>query len=185
MSRIRDTAGPETWHSGRVSATTVPAPDATLGRADPTRRRRLRFSDGREGFPGVTAVEADRVGDVLDALESADRGAHLVAVGLDVVVSDGAGPYLVDAEGRLMLVVGAHPAVPETSVALGPGAPGRHRVGAVRAASPGLWRWVACADVPDGRRVEALDGLAAAADPAALGGWEAAWGGGVGRHGTG
>lgn len=154
---------------------TVPDPAAPLGRSDRTRRWRLCFADGGTGFPGLTPVEADRVGARLDGLPGSRRRRCLVAVELGVVLSDGAGPYLVDADGALVLVVGPHPAMPGSAVAMGPAEPGTHRVGAVTDRGGGVWEWLASGVVSDGRRIAALDDLADVEDAEAVTAWERRW----------
>ena len=69
-------------------------------------------------------------------------------VALPVIVSDGAGPYLLDATGRITLALGAHPALPGLRVAMGEPRP-RHRVGLVRPTGEArvwAWRWDAEVD---------------------------------------
>ncbi len=150
----------------------VPAPDAPAGRADTTRRWAISFPDGRARFPGVAPHEGD---DACAALVDADAGAwdrFLVEIVLPVILSDGAGPYLLDAEGRVTLALGDHPQMEGVRVAMGEASPG-HRIGAVRRVGEGrLWEWVADAVVAPAHRVDALDALDRAADDAALLRWQ-------------
>lgn len=153
----------------------VPSHDAPLGRSDVTRRWALALGDGAEAFAGVTRTEADRFGPALSALTAAERAEALVAVELGVVLSDGAGPYLLGADGVLLLAVGAHPSRPGESVVMGPAAPGAHRIGVAAPAPDGLWVWRVRAEVADADRVAALDDLAAAGPGTALASWADRW----------
>jgi hypothetical protein len=155
---------------GQAAPELVACEGAALGSSDPTRRWALRFPDGVERFAGLTRIEGFAVADALAGEADPDRA--LVPVTLPVVLSDGAGPHLVDADGRLVLALGAHPAIAGASVAMGEAAPA-HAVGLVERAGDGpLWRWVARARVAPGDRVEALDALDAAPDRAAAVRWE-------------
>jgi len=158
-----------------ASITVVPAPNAPLGRTDLTRRWALVFPDGRVRFPGVTRPEGERAAGWLATVPSRSWGDALIEVALPAVLSDGAGPYLVAADGRLVLVIGAHPRVLGVSVAMGPAA-GGNEVGAVRRAAAGGWCWLVRAEVPGDRRVAALDALDAARSEAELRDWPARWG---------
>lgn len=143
---------------------------AALGSSDPTRRWALRFPDGAVRFAGVTRIEGFAAAEALAG--EPDPGRALVRVTLPVVLSDGAGPHLVDADGRLVLALGPHPHVAGTSVAMGEAAPD-HAIGLVEPAGDGgLWRWVALARVAPGGRVAALDAIDAAPDRAAAARWE-------------
>jgi hypothetical protein len=154
----------------------VASEGAALGSSDPTRRWALRFPDGAVRFAGVTRTEGFAAARALAG--EPDPGRALVRVALPVVLSDGAGPHLVDAEGRLVLALGPHPHVAGASVAMGEAAPG-HAVGLVEPAGDGgLWRWVARASVPPERRVAALDAIDGAGDRAAAARWEREHGGG-------
>jgi hypothetical protein len=149
----------------------VPCQGAPLGGGDPTRRWGVRCADGVVRWPGLTRPEAVAL---VDALEGRDvvLADVLVQVELDVVLSDGAGPYLVDADGLLVLVVGPHPAADGDHVAIGQPGPQRARIGAVRRTGfAGGWVWIVRAEVPGPARITALDALAAAGDQAALRGW--------------
>jgi hypothetical protein len=161
----------------RVTGSSQAAPElvasegAALGAPDPTRRWALRFPDGRVRFAGVTRVEGFAAAEALAGEPDPDRA--LVQVSLPVVLSDGAGPHLVDAAGRLVLALGPHPRIAGAAVAMGEAAPA-HAVGLVERAGDGpLWRWVARSDVEPGERVAALDAIDAAPDREAARRWEA------------
>jgi hypothetical protein len=95
-----------------------------------------------------------------------------VQVTLPVVLSDGAGPHLVDADGGLVLALGPHPHIAGASVAMGEAAPD-HAIGLVEAAGDGgVWRWVARARVAPEGRIAALDDIDAAPDREAAARWE-------------
>ena len=95
----------------------------------------------------------------LGSLAATEWEAALIPVTLPVVLSDGAGPYLLDAAGRLILAVAPHPRIAGARVAMGPAEP-RHPIGLVRPAPGGEgWRWIARAEVAPERRLEALDAL--------------------------
>lgn len=148
----------------------VASEGAALGGSDPTRRWGLRFGDGVVRFAGVTRTEGAAAAEALAGEPDPDR--VLVHVTLPVVLSDGAGPHLVDAGGRLVLVLGPHPHLAGASVAMGEAAPD-HAIGVVEPADAGgLWRWVALARVAPGGRVAALDAIDAAPDRAAAVRWE-------------
>jgi hypothetical protein len=148
----------------------VASEGAALGASDPTRRWALRFPDGAVRFAGVTRGEGFAVAEALAGEPDPDRA--LVQVALPVVLSDGAGPHLVDAAGRLVLTLGPHPRIAGASVAMGEAAPD-HAVGLVERAGEGpLWRWVALARVAPGERVAALDAVDAAPDRGAARRWE-------------
>lgn len=157
----------------RDQITIVPAPDAPAGRADPTRRWALRFPDGAVRFAGVSRPEAERAAPALGALGPAGLGRALVEAALPVVVSDGAGPHLLDAAGRLTLALGPHPRL-EGRIAMGEPSP-RHRIGLVRPVEAGVWRWAAVADVDPAGRVPALDALDALEREASVPDWERRW----------
>lgn len=152
----------------------VAAPDAPAGAADAGRRWALRAGEDRPDlFPGIAPEEADEVAPALGGLPPSRWGRMAVEVALPVVLSDGAGPYLLDARGRLALALAPHPRVVGVRVAMGEAAPA-HRIGAVRRMGDGrLWEWVCAADVMPVDRVDALDELDAAGDPADLDHWEA------------
>ncbi|MFN8121457.1 MAG: hypothetical protein U0237_03405 [Thermoleophilia bacterium] len=149
----------------------VPAPGAPLGRADHTRRWALRFPDGAERFPGIIRPEAEAAAPVMGAMAPSAWATALVRVDLEVVLTDGAGPYLVDAEGTLVLVLGPHPAMGDLRVAMGQPDGATHHLGLVREVAGGVWGWFADARVPSTARVQALDGLVATGSPADVEGW--------------
>lgn len=153
--------------------TLVAAPSAPTGAADAGRRWALRPADGGPDlFPGIAPDEADEVVPALGGVSPSRWGRLAVEIALPVVLSDGAGPYLLDARGRLALVLVAHPQVVGLRIAMGEPAPG-HRIGAVRRTGEGrLWEWVCAADVAPGDRVDALSDLDAAATVADLDLWE-------------
>jgi hypothetical protein len=153
---------------------TVAAPDAPVGRADPTRRWAIGFPGGAVRFPGVTRPEAERAAPALTALAADELARALVAVELPVLMAEGAGPYLLDHDGRLTLVLAAHPRIAGAAVAMGEPRPG-HRIGLVRAAGEGVWRWLAVAEVAPADRLEALDALDGLPDEASVADWERRW----------
>jgi hypothetical protein len=149
----------------------VAAPAAPAGSADPTRRWAVGFPDGRVRFPGVARTEAQPLLAALGALGPEGWDGALVEVSLPVVLSDGAGPHLLDAAGRLTLALGPHPALDGARVAMGEAGPD-HRIGLVRPVAGRLWAWVVDAEVAPARRIEELDRLDAAADEAAARLWQ-------------
>lgn len=154
-----------------MSAQAVACPDAPLGGGDPSRRWGVRCDDGRVRWPGLTRPEAERL---ITAMPPGYGHPDdlLVEVTLDVVLSDGAGPHVADADGVLVLVLGPHPAIPGVWLAMGPSGPEHVRVGAVRGVDvAGAWAWVARAVAPVAQRVARLDELAAADGQAALQAW--------------
>ena len=134
----------------------------------------MRFPDGELRFAGTTRVEADHAGATLEALAAADLARALVRVELGVVLSDGAGPYLVDAHGAIVLVVGSHEASSDVSVAISEAVPD-HDIGLVAPLGSGVWIWRAVATVTPAQRVAALDQLADCRDLIAAQGWETRW----------
>ncbi|MGA0068433.1 MAG: hypothetical protein ACO3PB_03090 [Miltoncostaeaceae bacterium] len=155
----------------------IRAPDAPLGGGDPTRRHAVR--DGaRVLMPGLTAPEAEAAAGWLAGIPEPDRALVLSEVTLPVLLTDGAGPHLLDADGSLVLVLGRHPRIEGVHVAMGAPAP-RHAVGAVRRRAGGGWIWLARAEVPEAGRVAALDGVDAAPDRAALAAWAGEWAGAI------
>ncbi|HTI34871.1 MAG TPA: hypothetical protein VL422_14425 [Miltoncostaea sp.] len=155
---------------GQEAPELVVCEGAALGSSDPTRRWGLRFPDGIIRFAGVTRIEGFAAAVALGAEPDPDRA--LVQVTLAVVLSDGAGPHLVDADGRLVLALGPHPHIAGASVAMGEAAPD-HAIGLVEAAGDGgVWRWVARARVAPEGRIAALDGIDAAPDREAAARWE-------------
>jgi hypothetical protein len=153
----------------------IRAPDAPLGGGDPTRRHALRVG-GVQLLPGLTRAEAERAAAWMPSVPAPDQPLALAEVALPVLLTDGAGPHLLDAGGALVLVLGAHPRLHDAHVAMGAPSP-LHAVGAVRPLPAGGWIWLARAQVPDDQRVAALDGLDAVADATGLGAWAAEWAG--------
>ena len=149
----------------------VAAPSAPLASGDPTRRYGVEHG-GTVLFPGLTRPEADAVAGWLGDVEMPQRA--LVPVEIGVVLSDGAGPHLLDAAGTLVLVLGPHAHVADARVAMGAPSP-LHAVGAV--AERGThWMWITRRDVPEAGRVAALDALDACGDADALIAWGASGG---------
>ena len=150
----------------------VAAPDAPAGGADPTRRHALRFPDGRTRFPGLARDEAEDLGPAIGAEGPARWDRLLVEVALPVVLSDGAGPHLLDDAGRLTLALADHPRLAPARVAMGAPAPA-HRIGVVRPTGVRrLWEWLADAEVEPARRVDALEALDGVADAVGLERWQ-------------
>lgn len=155
----------------------IRAPDAPLGGGDPTRRHALGVGDAQL-LPGLTRPEAEAAATWMPSVPEVDRHLALAEVALPVLLTDGAGPHLLDADGALVLVLGSHPNVPHAHVAMGAPSP-LHAVGVVQPLPAGGWIWLGRAQVPDEQRVAALDGLDAVADAAGLGAWAAEWAGAV------
>lgn len=154
----------------------VPCPQAPAGRADPTRRWAVRFPDGLR-LPGLTRPEAERAIPWLAGLEPTFRDDALVAIDLPAILAEGAGPYLLDARGRIVLAIADHPHLPGARVAMGQPADVRP-IGLVRPAPGGRangWVWSVRAEVGQERTVPALDALDALVDQAAVPAWSAAW----------
>lgn len=121
-------------------------------------------------FPGLTRPEAEAVASWLGDVEVPHRA--LVPVEIGVVLSDGAGPHLLDATGVLVLVLGVHSHIDGAMVAMG--APNPHQAIGVVTLRDAHWMWLARRDVPEPSRVVALDELDACSDVAGLAAWEAA-----------
>jgi hypothetical protein len=147
------------------------APAAPAGSGDPTRRWALAFPDGALRFPGIARTEGQAVLAALEAVDPGDWDRHLVEVALPVLLSEGAGPHLLDAGGRLTLALAPHPSLAGERIAMGEAAPA-HRIGLVRRVEGRLWRWTADAEVDPARRVEELGRLDAVADEAAARRWQ-------------
>lgn len=155
----------------------APAPTAPAGSGDPSRRWALVLPDGRARFPGVTRPEGESAISALLTAPADDWDALLVEVSLAVLLTEGAGPYVLDHDGRITLVLGAHPTLAGEHLAMGEPLP-HHRVGLVRRCGQGrLWQWTARAEVPPAGRVRALDALDAVTDLAGGREWAA-------RHGA-
>lgn len=146
-----------------------------MGSADVTRRWGVA-AGGDVLFPGLTRPEADAAAAWLVPLTQAERRRSLVEIELPVVLSDGAGPYLLDASGTLVLALGAHPSIEGAFVSMGPAEP-RHALGLVTRCPYGGFRWIARGWASDDGRAAALDALDTCADSAAAEGWERVHGG--------
>ena len=134
------------------------------------------MADGLVLLPGLTRPEADDACRWLRAMAGDDRPLALAEVALPVVLTDGAGPHLLDADGGLVLALGPHPAIADALVAMGAPTP-LHAVGLVTRVGGGGWAWMARARVPDSGRVDALDELEAVVDAPGLRSWAARWAG--------
>jgi hypothetical protein len=145
---------------------------APAGSGDPTRRWALGFPDGVTRFPGIARTEADLVIPRLARTAPAQWDVALVEITLPAVLSEGAGPHLLDAAGRITLALGPHPALAGRLVAMGEPGP-THRIGLVERVDGRLWRWTVDAEVEPARRIEELDRLDAAADEAGARRWQA------------
>ncbi len=154
----------------------VPADDAALGSGDPTRRWALADRRGAVRWPGLTRNEAEALAAALSAAGTVDLDATLGQVELGVVLSDGAGPYLVDADGVLVLAVAAHPRLDGLAIAMATTDTDHARIGVVRPrAVPAGWEWVARAGCAPADRIRALDELAATGSPEGLRQWHRRW----------
>jgi hypothetical protein len=137
-------------------------------------------------FPGLTPVEADRLAQELrDALAADPMGVEcrpeviadglLVRVELPAILSDGAGPHMLDAAGRLTIAVGAHPLIGGARLAMGEPHP-EHTIGLVQPlrgddGQPFVWRWIGRREVQPAGRVTALDQLDALESVEAVVAW--------------
>jgi hypothetical protein len=153
----------------------VPAPSAPLGRSDVTRRWALAPTGGAPRFAGVTRPEGEGAIPWLAAIDPAGWDGALIAVTLPVVLAEGAGPYLIDVDGRLVLAVAPHPRLAGAHVAMGPAEP-RQPIGLIRPAAEGGWRWLARAEVEPADRLAALDEVDEVADEVGARAWGARWG---------
>lgn len=152
----------------------VASPSAPAGAADATRRWALAMPDGVTRFPGVTRTEGAAAAAALAGTDPGGWDAALVEITLPVVLSDGAGPYLLDRDGRITLVVAAHPGIRDVHVAIGAPSPG-HRLGVVGRRATGVWEWLARVEASPGDRVAALDALDACPDLPAAVRWARDW----------
>lgn len=155
----------------------IRAPDAPMAAGDPTRVHALRAAD-RVLMPGLTRPEAQAACAWLDRVPPPDRPLALAEVALPVVLTDGAGPHLLDADGGLVLALGPHPAIAGARVAMGAASP-LHAVGLVRPLGNGGWIWLVRAHVEDAGRVAALDELDGLPDADAIAAWAAVRAGAV------
>lgn len=154
----------------------VAVADAPLGRGDATRRFGLRLADGAVCFKGLTRPEGTAAAPGIARVEASGSRA-LVAIPLPALLSEGAGPHLLDSDGRVVIALGEHPRLGGRRVAMGEPAPG-HRLGLVADTSGArVWCWVVRATVAAQQRVAALDELDACADDAAAWAWQARWAG--------
>lgn len=150
----------------------VPAPQAPIASGDLTRRWALAGADGVGRFAGVTRTEGEAAARALAGIAPGRWDRLLLQITLPVVLSDGAGPHLLDARGRLALVLGPHRGISQAHVTMGDPVP-LHAIGLTRRVGDGpVWEWTARADVPPDRAVEALDALDALIDTAGAGEWE-------------
>jgi hypothetical protein len=151
----------------------VPVPAAPLGAADATRRWGVLCDDGDVRWPGMTRVEAEDACPALAGGGPDQWGATLIRVELGVVLSDGAGPYLVDADGVLVLVLDRHSHIADGHLAMGQRDEARARIGLVSdRGAHGAWRWLARADVDVAAMVAVLDQLADADTEEAIVRWQ-------------
>lgn len=160
---------PSAYEPAAIALTS--APDAPAGSSDPTRRWALAFPDGATRFAGVARPEAEAALEGLARAGEVRWDAALVEISLPVVLAEGAGPYLLDAAGRITLALGPHPSLAGALVAMGQPTPA-HRVGLVRRREGRVWEWVVDAVVAPERRVQALDELDAATDIDAARRWQ-------------
>lgn len=159
-------------HRDQTGIALVAAPGASAGSGDISRRWALAFPDGAERFAGITRPEGAAAIPALAAMHPDGWDAALIEVTLAVVLTEGAGPYVIDAAGRITLVLAPHPLMAGAHLAMGEPSP-LHRLGLVRR-RPDVpaWEWVARAEVAPAGRVAALDALDAVADEAAAADWE-------------
>ncbi len=145
-----------------------------LTAGDPTRNRGIRSGSGGDvRFAGLTAGEADRAvraiegtgddagGSPLSELPHLER--FLVKVDLAAILTDGAGPHLLDDRGHLAIVVADHPQLAGTMIVMGEPHP-EHTIGLVAPDSGSdrsafVWRWIGRRDVAPADRIRALDDL--------------------------
>ena len=154
----------------------VRADDAALGSGDPTRRWALADRRGAVRWPGLTRNEAHALAAALSGSGAVDPDTVLGQVDLGVVLSDGAGPYLVDADGVLVLAVAVHPRLDGLTIAMANTATDYVRIGVVRPlVAPAGWEWVVRAACPAADRIPALDELAATGSAEGLQQWHRGW----------
>lgn len=149
------------------------AADALLAAGDPTRGHAVS-DDGRLLLPGLTRPEAEAACVWLATVDPRNRPLVLAEVALPVVLTEGAGPHLLDAPGTLVLVLGPQPHIAGAHVAMGAPSP-RYAVGVVREIGGGGWLWLARAEVAEADRVAALDGADGSVGDDALRAWAREW----------
>lgn len=153
----------------------ISAPDAPAGASDVTRRWAILCPDGRSRWPGLTRGEAAEHAATLDiAATPAELDRVLARVQLPAVLSDGAGPHLIDAGGEIVIAIADHPRL-QGAVAMGGPGP-RYSVGLLSGRRQPPWRWRARARVGD-ERIAALTALDELAAEDELDAWRDHWGG--------
>lgn len=158
--------------SGNGDMDIVAAPRAPIASGDVSRRWALASPDGVARFAGVTRPEGQAAAAAMAGIEPGRWDRLLVQVTLAVVLSDGAGPYLLDARGRLTLVLGLHRGISHAHVTMGDAAP-LHAIGLTRRLDDGpVWEWIARADVPPAGVAAALDALDELIDSRGAREWE-------------
>ncbi len=157
-------------HAGVASLISIPVPASPLAGGDPTRRFGIG-ADGEVMFAGLTRPESEAVAQWLEGFDASARTAALIPIELGVVLSDGAGPHLLDVSGALVLVVGEHSHVPGAWVAMGVPSP-LCGVGAVERDGH-VYRWIGRVEVAEAGRVAVLDALDACTDRDAVHRWAA------------
>ena len=168
LGRVSDAPDSDGPHGIEI----VAEPSAPIGSGDISRRWGLEMPDGAVRFAGVTRPEGQAAATDLAAMDPATWDLLLVEVTLAVVLSDGAGPYLLDARGRLTLVLGPHRGISRAHVTMGD-AGGNQGIGLTRRLDGGpVWEWIARAEVPPAQVVVALDALDELIDPSGVPEWE-------------
>jgi hypothetical protein len=158
--------------NGAIDVDIVPAPTAPIASGDVSRRWGLAASDGVTRFAGITRPEGQAAAAAIAGIDPARWDRLLVQVTLAVVLSDGAGPYLLDARGRLTLVLGPHRGISRAHVTMGDAVP-LHAIGLTQRIDDGpVWEWIARADVPPRGAAQALDALDELIDSEGARGWE-------------
>lgn len=158
--------------NGEPDLDIVAAPRAPIASGDVSRRWALAASDGVPRFAGVTRPEGQAAAAVIAGIDPARWDRLLVRVTLAVVLSDGAGPYLLDAQGRLALVLGPHRGILSAHVTMGDAMP-LQAIGLTRRLDDGpVWEWIARADVAPSDAVGALDALDELIDSRGAREWE-------------
>lgn len=153
----------------------IPAPDAPAGASDVTRRWAILCPDGRARWPGLTRGEATDHGALLAGSGAeADLDRILARVQLPAVLSDGAGPHLIDARGEVVIAIADHPRL-DGAVAMGGPGP-QYSVGLLRGRQEPPWCWRARARVGD-ERIAALTALDELTGEDELDAWRDQWGG--------